>query len=454
MAGKLHLLTGVGVFEELKIQIDNEKSVLRKSSAFGILLGQGASLRELDRTTAVPKEPALSAALLETDDEPRKPLGSVRSRDSGTDPPKFESFASRRSGPVPPISNFPGAWSKLPFNFWAKCVPETCRTGCSRPRIQVVTLCDQHCSPQVQDFCAPSRALGVEPGDVAASYEAGSGGWPLCVPHAYASINLLDGGCSKSAEGYTAMGAAGERRIFSVGQEAPSNGTPQQSSRFHHAAVEADDEELAVVISGAGPAAARLQGELDLPAWVRAGRLIVPRDNILNAKHLPTAEVSKRWPAEAPAAGAPFHHWVEVTCMPRDSPEQVALLLALPNNDLARRFHEALVKTPRPPRPGSTARTERDQPPQPRPAVHCELQVLAKVNLSEDAQDVERCKSAVHRVLYQALSIGPTQVQVVNASQGGGTLLGWAAVQLSGLQKALTPGASAPGAHEKFYLDV
>merc|ERR1711862_559103 len=115
----------------------------------------------------------------------------------------------------------------------------------------------------------------------------------------------------------------------------------------------------------------------------------------------------------------------------------MTLLLALPNVDIARRFHQVFSTTPRPPKPGRPAPDGR------RAAVTCELQMSAKIDLSQAGQ-AQNCATSMRRSICEATGIQRIRVQVLSVKESGGSILGWAALQWSGLQKAFMPGPPDP----------
>jgi len=457
MADKMHLLTAQGLYDDLKQQLDDKNSNLRTAgSAFGILAALGTSLNVLGSRTVtaadLPDQMILDSAeevkespvTEDLDDVAMGPLcRKVELRPKL--PTTVNGCQTPAPGPVPRISNFPGPWFSLPFGCWgSSCVPETCRGGCSQPRVNAVVLFESRCSPELKQTCQPSRLLGVWPGDVASVYEAGSGGWPLCVPHAYVAFNALETKAEAAAHNENAGRGAAALDADDVQYET-TVATMQflkkddlSQAHFHHISFEADDDEVSLLL-----ATSKTSDGTNLPPWLTSTRIVVPRGSVLGVKHWSPGEVIGCWPPELQVSGGSLYaNWVEIACTPRNAPEPMSLLLALPSADIARRLHEAFSATPRPPRPAPSQDGQRA-------ALLCELQLLAKVDLSKDGQD-KNCGMSMRRSICEALGIARNRVKVLSVKEGGGSLLGWASVQWSGLQKALQPQTR----DDRYYPDV
>jgi len=285
----------------------------------------------------------------------------------------------------------------------------------------------------MKETCEPSRLFGVFPSDVAGVYEAGSGGWPLCVPHAYVAFRPSSMSC-RGLDMAADQAAGGDFQVPVATLTSPSF---LKGTQFHRVSLEADDDEVSLLLSTAKTS------DAELPPWLKSTRLVVPRGGVLSARHWTPGEVVHDWPTDLQISGGQlFHNWVEMTCTPRNSPESMSLLLALPTVDIARRFHEAYSSTPRPSRPPPVKDGQRA-------ALVCELQLLAQVDLSQEGQ-VTNTGMSMRRSICEAMGISRNRVKVLSVREGGGSILGWAAVQWSGLQKALEP----PLNKDRYYPDV
>lgn len=261
---------------------------------------------------------------------------------------------------------------------------------------------------------------------MAAVYEVGSGGWPLCVPKAFVAFRSV----GRAAEKGTGT-AGGDVQAPLVTAIMVKN-SDLFDVQFHRISLEADYEEVTLLICSPNSPEAT-----SLPSWLKSKRVVVPHTKVLCARHWTQADVTSSWPPHLQLnAGSLYHHWVELTCTPRDAPDPMSLLLALPNSDIARRLHEVYSATPRPPRPEPAKDVKRA-------AITCELQMLAKVDLSKDGQ-AQNCAVSMRRSITESTGIQRNRVQVLSVREGGGSLMGWAAVQWSGLQKAFQPDLNLP----------
>lgn len=422
MESNLHLLSAQGVFDELGKQLNDPNSRLRNGTgAFGILAALGTSLRMLEsrvvRQSDLPdqisldpsKDPPNSNVFNESDNP--GPLCEKVAMQSKVPTPVPTCGSTKINGPVPPISTFPlGSWYGFPSMWLSRCTPETCKTSCSKSRVKAVVICESRCSPELNQTCEPARIFGVSNSDLAAVYEAGSGGWPMCLPQAYAAFRL--------ATVHETEGDMVSKQAFLKND--------MQGIKFHHVALEADDDEVTLLLSNS-----KITSIADLPPWLTSTRVVVPRSGILLARLWSAHDVASSWPTDR-NGGHLFHNWVELECTPRNSPSPVSLLIALPSADLARRFHQVFSTTPRPPMPPRTPEEGE------REALVCELQLLAKIDLEKEGQDVN-CGTSIRRSITEALGIQRNRVQVLSVTNGGGTILGWAAAHISQFQKSLQP---------------
>lgn len=458
MAHKMHLLYAEGLYDELQKQLDNTNSTLRSAgSAFGILAALGTSLRLLGNkeVTEADLPDMMALCAMQDYDEPvvreadlAKPLCEKVERS-----PKVlvtvRGCRATREGPVPKISNFPNEWYNIPFSWWTSFAPEPCRSLCSVSRMKAAVICESRCSPHLQSTCEPARLMGVSHGDVASVYEAGSGGWPLCVPQAYCAFRFMSARVVQGPEGVKSTAESGDNKSdamppSSAFQTVESKDDIWQSP-FHQVSLEADDDELSLLL-----ATAHTADVTEICSWSKSSRIVVPRANVSRSRLWSNAEVTNSWSPDLQISGGPgYHNWVEITCTPRDAPEPMSVMLALPSIDIARRLHDACHNTPRPPKLSGTESGERNGK---RGAVMCELQLLAKVELSQEGQ-VQNCSMSMRRSICEAMGINRNRVQVLSVKEGGGSIIGWAAVQWAGFQKTLNPSLSR-GRPQPQYLDV
>jgi hypothetical protein len=200
------------------------------------------------------------------------------------------------------------------------------------------------------------------------------------------------------------------------------------NSQFHHVSLEADDDEVVLLLSNPN-----VPDTTRLPSWLTSTRVVVPRTEIVHVRRLNQADVASRWPVDLQKSFGPsFRNWVELECKPRSSKAPIALLLALPHADIARRFHEAFTCTPRPPRPLPVQEHGK------RGALLCELQMLAKVEVSQEIQ-AYNCGMAMRRAICECVGIQRSRVQILSVREGGGSIVGWASAHLSGIQRSIQP---------------
>jgi hypothetical protein len=462
MANKMHLLTAQGLFDELATQLNDPKSMLRSAgSAFGILAGLGTSLRIVERRLVESSElidnMALGSAYGETDNENRyesldsMPLSAKveQQLQQSKTPMTLQSCGIHSKQPVPRISNFPGDWCRTPLSWWIACVPESCRSGCTKPRIKAAIFCESKCTPELQQRCEPTHLCAVSPAEVAACHEAGSGGWPLCVPQSFVAFRPSSSQRKQiDAKAYGQNTTQLDPKLdvqAPIFQQAFLQGEEGQSRpAFHPISLEADDEEVTLLILSSS-----ITDHLSLPTWLNSTRVVIPRGSVSYSKQWSPGDVIDNWPKEWYRNGNQlFRNWVELECTPMNSQSPLSVLIALPHADLAQRFHEACRGTPRPPKPIYT----REAIASTREAVICELQLLASIDVFKESQ-AHNCGTSMRRSICEAMGIHRNRVQVLSVQEGGGSILGWAAAHLSGLQKAIQSSA-VRNPNEPFVPDV
>jgi len=326
METSLHLLSAQGVFDELGKQLNDPNSRLRNGTGcFGILAALGTSLRILEnrvvRQSDLPDHISLdsgndppSSAIFDESLNPG-PLCEKVELLSKVPTPVPTCGSRKADGPVPPISSFPlGSWYGLPSTWLARCTPETCKSSCSKSRVKAVVICESHCSPELNQTCEPHRIFGVSSSDIAAVYEAGSGGWPMCLPQAYAAFRPVGDGEVDGNVDRNAVQAPISKQAFLKNDAL--------DTRFHHVALEADDDEVTLLLSNS-----KMATTSDLPAWLTSTRVVIPRSGILSARHWSPNDVVSSWPVDASRTGGQlFPNWVELECTPRNSPSSVVLI--------------------------------------------------------------------------------------------------------------------------------
>jgi len=502
--------TGEGVFAEVERQLEDGNSHLRRKSAFGALVARGSSIRfvRCERHERCPAEAAARAAAIVTPaaDEAATPLsacGSTPSRhdaggsdvgewslgndiptplsDVGSSPqtPLSRVALAPATVPIPLIHDFPrGAGPSSQsrvigasffgslFGWWPSCAPPPCKPAAG----QVADTCtivfaDQ---PEVLAHCLPlpARHAAAQEDTSTSQHEAGLGGWPLSVPHAFVAFpEPPSGGLSIPV---------GSRSGF------PLTAGPGKGCTFSKAAVEVDDSELLVVVaparaapglakssqaaavattpstaSTADPSSTPLSSAPCCPSSFT--RLVFPRDQVGSLKLWPAAdgvtfcntlelardaENTSRGIKRGANVGAepPWPHVVEISGRPQGSQQSVPMLIALPCSSLAARLHDALTRRRLPQAlrqsPSNVASgvasasasggQANDAAGGSGPhgaellrAVRCELHISARLDISSSGQ-AGNCSAVVRRSICEACHIASERVRVCGLREGDG----------------------------------
>jgi len=294
---------------------------------------------------------------------------------------------------------------KALFNWMPTCAPTPCRALPAQAVDSCTILVTS--GPEETAPCVPLPA-GTLCSD-------GQDGWPLSSPHCYAAFPKTENGGVE---------------LFQGGR-----------MRFHKAAVEIDDNELAVVFApqrreagkGAGsPSASYAQTpstastaepqapqstQEPLPPFVHFGRMVMAREWICNVKALPWLDSTLLRPSEGQGdfeadsdLGPPWPTLVEIGGTPHGAERPVTVLLALPNRSLVQRVAEALQTKPRR-RTALQAAGTSSSGALTRGAVRCELHLAARLNLDAGINSIN-CAAVVRRSISEACHVGAERVRV------------------------------------------
>mmetsp|Transcript_143921 Transcript_143921/g.264431 ORF Transcript_143921/g.264431 Transcript_143921/m.264431 type:complete len:655 (+) Transcript_143921:108-2072(+) len=462
-----HLATGKGIYADLARQLQDSNSHLRRKSAFGALVARGASVHFVnEEQTILPKAQAIASdatappttAALATAAEESE-MGTDLASGSAwgaTREPSAASTDSARQGraaqvaeaantsivlpqathQVPPIPHFPTVPSKplasvenwwrsvLLYDWWPSCTPEPCKAlpGVPADPCKISVL-----ENQLDHLCLPATSAQLE----AAMHEAGLGGFPLSLPHAYAAFPKSAG----SADGAFAPASATSTSLSSALQAA-------STAHFRKAGVEVDEDELTVIFApqrsqkggGAGssrertPSTASTMAPMSpqvapLPPWVTYSRLIFPLAEVHAVKLWPKSDVAQCWnpdlrgadalksfrgrdmqaPPGSPAGyGPPWPYIVQVSGVPRGAPEELVILLALPTLQLAKRLQEAALRRPRKTEPAADQRNVG--------SVRCELHIAASLQVGPGPST--NFAAVVRRGVCEACHVGAERVRI------------------------------------------
>lgn len=453
--------TATGIFTEIERQLQDHDSHLRRKSAFGAMVTRGASIRFVRSEQIVfPSDPAARedcsgmvagpAAAMVAEAVPNElevPVrlggnvtngasGGAWSRSGEATPNGFDSEPWKRSGtstpqrmrptaPVPKISDFPKSSrpSLLPssgialldalVNWWPACTP-----ACTMAPQQRVESC-----ATVWAFASVPPKEEAEQG---IEFEAGLGGWPLCISQAFAAFpSLPEESCIGSLDWQHSLQSAGFRRC----------------------AVELDDAELVVVFApqrrkaattpstpsdvgggcgtpastpaaapGAAPVTPKFSDEAEdgPPVPLCNSRLTIPCSGVMSVKPWPLADtgMSARIRPVGESGTSVWQHWVEVVAVPSGMDHNTRLILALPSAALALRLHDALAR-PRAVISGARhlGRSRSGTGPGPRGAIRCELRIAAKVDLNAPGSTTN-CAAVVRRGLCEACHVSSDRVRI------------------------------------------
>lgn len=304
------IATAKGLFAELQRQLQEPNSHLKRKSALGALIGRGASVHYLgsDILSSEEKSHILcgSPSVLADSVREGSNLPGVREDVLGQWSKVPELGARRRTCPgaanVPPILDFPQPRSRsmVPllgmdfvsslFNWMPSCAPVSCKTL----EAKHVDTCSIIVAPLAPDngkgrggTCVPDMPSEESTG----RFEAGLGGWPLCVPVACAafppvSSRQVGGATSSSAPAVVTtqvtssvtsaallaspppsgaygpqMAAGRSSGSTSVAPESHAASDAAGCMKFRRAAIEVDDTELAVILAPPSRVAAAAQVE-------------------------------------------------------------------------------------------------------------------------------------------------------------------------------------------------
>lgn len=420
--------TGVRVLEEILRQLQDPTSHMRRKSAFGALVTQGASMRYIsDEVVEVDVKDAARSSCTEvgTDCGTEALEQSSSGRAKGSEIPKCaaETFAgvrlgsaeSRIQGPrskpsgrrcpspwrsagaggrphVPHIRSFPqaqlpkedGTMSSEWLASWFDWLPSACTPShcCSAPQ-------KGSCKILVKD---PRNPLDEVPKALL------SNPWPLCLPQAAVAF-------------------------------------PGTSHIFSRVALEVDHDELAVITvphrqrsvpsSVSTPSTACTSGcGGDSPDPSRASRpltaheapspstspkhgpsrLVLSRSSMIHTRRWPPSEVEHHCSRVSTEDRPPWPHIVEIRSLQGEGPS--IILLSVPSCSIASAVLEALSA-------GSYATVSFDEERQrERKAVRCELRIFAKIDIRSDDR-AANCSAVVCRGICDALRIGADRVRVV-----------------------------------------
>jgi len=136
----------------------------------------------------------------------------------------------------------------------------------------------------------------------------------MCLPQAYAAFRPVGDGEVDGNVDRNAVQAPISKQAFLKNDAL--------DTRFHHVALEADDDEVTLLLSNS-----KMATTSDLPAWLTSTRVVIPRSGILSARHWSPNDVVSSWPVDASRTGGQlFPNWVELECTPRNSPSSVVLI--------------------------------------------------------------------------------------------------------------------------------
>jgi len=284
--------------------------------------------------------------------------------------------------------------------------------------------------PEVMGPCipVPASAMPRSESPNSSHFEAGLGGWPLCIPHVGIALPdpRLDDG-TLECRGLGSL-SPGTDELEPLAPTVPQ-GPVLHGACFHRAAIEVDDAELAIILcplrtaqgnnsscSLATPSMASTTDSqsplLAFPVSSGAGcsRLVFRREGISNIKQWPKLDSYEKLGSgdETP----PFPHLVEFTGIARGAGQPAVVVLALPSAALATRFQEGL--TGRRPQPCLAMDARRTVG-----AVRCVLEIDITVQLGVDGSSTN-CSAVVHRGICEACHVASDRVQVCGLRDLGG----------------------------------
>jgi len=433
--GSYHVSTGKGVYNELERQLQDATSHLRRKSAFGALITRGASIRflrheefedsvqsKLQSRAADPPIPHATASRSKSTDSSNSGLTPSRgstSKDGGpptiaTVPRILDFPRSAASGPQVLSGSGLGMFRNL-FNWLPSCAPVPCRV---LPQQQMDSCSTIFISdPELMGRCVPAPTTDDCPDGSSTGHEAGLGGWPLCLPLASAAFP----GFPQIPDASNSLMHGG--KVMGVG----STSKEAAHSRFQKAAVEMDDNELAIILvpprrssssqhtSPRIPTAAcdDISPPSDIAGGASCRRLIFPLENIASARQWHKMEVANCWHQDErgdPECVPPWNHIIEISGTTHCAANILTVLVSLPSPTIATRLHDALARVRR-----ATKRQARTDGA--RCAVRCELHISANLDLARDEGRIN-CAAVVRRGICEACHIGADRVVVSQIREG------------------------------------
>mmetsp|Transcript_46840 Transcript_46840/g.100173 ORF Transcript_46840/g.100173 Transcript_46840/m.100173 type:complete len:524 (+) Transcript_46840:104-1675(+) len=482
--GGIHVATAAGLYAEMERQLQDPSSRLRRKSALGALVAHGAFLRflghervSIGETSVGPQEddevqdvnevPVISQATCAGGSPAEDDVGvAIATATAATrEPPRAPGGNGGGFAAVPPIAHFPTParlaclqaleMVGLPdflglFDWMPVCARQETCSGVDSCTILAL-------NPEAPGNCAHlhGEAPCREP-TASNTHEAGLGGWPLCVPHAYVAYS----------QPLQPLGREAEHIINSV-DAAPVRVPPEMSrdsaiptASFRRAAVEVDDQEVAIIIrpqrgqtyagvgskeatpstvaSTAEASASSVSSSLPSAALPASGRCVVPLGEISGVKLRPQSNRTPCWPPTAAKEGfgPPWPHIVEFTGAPRGGPRVLTVLLALPSGELAARFFDALNRAHLQPR--SLAQRKGDS----RGGVKCELHIAVDIDFEVEGNAIN-CAAVVRRGISEACHVTGSRLRICSirgdpASAAEVTFASPFGLQMGGVPEATT----------------
>mmetsp|Transcript_96912 Transcript_96912/g.269595 ORF Transcript_96912/g.269595 Transcript_96912/m.269595 type:complete len:550 (-) Transcript_96912:106-1755(-) len=446
--------TARGLYAELERQLQESNSHLKRKSALGALIGRGASVRFIghedlqiskehqclckpavilvgDDLPVRPEAPAVTdSPALEDDCGRAEPLTTSASSQSPSLSRKLSPLprGSKGIATVPRITDFPRNRSRPPiipldglelltslFSWMPSCAaPVSCK---SLEAGYVDTCTVVVAPPETSGLCIPKPANARWQEDPSDAFEAGLGGWPLCVPRAYAAVlhPASTGVAESCGVAGAARGAAGTVRSL-------------HGARFRRAAVEVDDAELAIILaplhdqrggsaSSSAPSPSTVStvdssasSASSVPGMTGHSRIIFAREGVSSVKLWPKLDDPLCAPpednVENGAANCSWPYMVEVGGIPHGSLQALTVMLALQSSSLASRLHDGLGRF----RQSAGAGADGQSTPG---VVRCELRINAKLTLHSAGNEVN-CAAVVRRGICEACHVGADRVRVCN----------------------------------------
>jgi len=439
-AGTYHVSTAKGIYNELERQLLDQQSHLKRKSALGALITRGATLRFIchDERRPSNKNHSCDAAIHAPSGvlvEAPKPLlpndakegvlaaleGRNGHRSAGV--PRIADFPQSQGGKAQTQSNGSGFFSSL-FNWMPSCAPVHC-SSLEPSKIHSSKIVVP--PPDVMAPCIPVPASAAPRSESPkpSPFEAGLGGWPLCIPHA--GVALPDPRRDDVSLESRTLGSmfSGPDELEPLAPAVPQVQPPiWHGMCFHEAAIEVDDAELAIVLSPlrritTPSTVSTTDSQSPLLAFpVSSGaccsRLVFRREDISKIQQWPKVDATRK-----PGSGdetPPFPHLLEFVGVARGTVQPAVVVLALPSAALVTRFKEGFKgRRPQPP----VAMDAKDTV----GAVRCELEIDIAVELSVDGNS-RNCSAVVQRGICEACHVASDRVQVCGLRNLGGSAPG------------------------------